>query len=248
MVSETNIRLLQQINVTFWWKLASKTNYLFYRFMHFSHKFDLFPWKVGVEIDGRFPWCGGSLISGTEILTAAHCTHGKSPSSVKVFLIVLIIFKRYQGDSGWERHRRHGADEAGGCGGGDPPDVQRLQLQQRLLHPSPPLPALILLQHQSCLSSLGCHRHLYRRGNLVSLHQLFAPHGALYLTQSRGPTQSHPIHPYIHLKHHSATSMMVFFVLPCDPSHCLLRWPQWLGGGPWGEKSKCHQSCRQESD
>ena len=218
--------------------------YILYRFTHFPHKFER------LALRSMASSLGAEELSSRRRKSWQRLTArmARVPQASRCFLIVLTIFKRYQGDSGWERHRRHGADEAGGCGGGDPPDVQRLQLQQRLLHPSPPLPALILLQHQSCLSSLGCHRHLYRRGNLVSLLQLFAPHGALYLTQSRGPTQSHPIHPYIHLKHHSATSMMVFFVLPCDPSHCLLRWPQWLGGGPWGEKSKCHQSCRQESD
>merc|ERR1712130_333719 len=34
-----------------------------------------YPWQVGlVSINGRSPWCGGTLISSTHVLTAAHCT------------------------------------------------------------------------------------------------------------------------------------------------------------------------------
>ncbi|KAK2713059.1 brachyurin-like [Artemia franciscana] len=35
------------------------------------------PWQVGVYIDGMY-FCGGSLISDTTVLTAAHCTDGAS--------------------------------------------------------------------------------------------------------------------------------------------------------------------------
>lgn len=33
-----------------------------------------FPYQVGLSLNGA--WCGGSLISSTVILTAAHCVYG----------------------------------------------------------------------------------------------------------------------------------------------------------------------------
>ena len=46
-----------------------------------------YPWQVGLVFpSSKVPFCGGSIISDRHIMTAAHCTAGKSISSIRVLL------------------------------------------------------------------------------------------------------------------------------------------------------------------
>ena len=46
------------------------------------------PWQVGIKIFNTFPFCGGTIIGPSTILTAAHCVEaaGLKPKDVKILV------------------------------------------------------------------------------------------------------------------------------------------------------------------
>lgn len=52
------------------------------------------PWQVQLRTTSGFPFCGGSLVDPSWVVTATHCVTDSTPSSVKIryFIIKKLIF------------------------------------------------------------------------------------------------------------------------------------------------------------
>ena len=60
-----------------------------------------YPWQVGITSpNSERPFCGGSILSSTSILTAAHCTYGSSAED----LVVVVAEHDWTEEDGQERH------------------------------------------------------------------------------------------------------------------------------------------------
>ena len=61
-----------------------------------------YPWQVGITSPGSTrPWCGGSVLTTTSILTAAHCTRGTGVED----MIVIVGEHDWSQEDGQERYR-----------------------------------------------------------------------------------------------------------------------------------------------
>ena len=67
-----------------------------------------YPWQVGITSpDSTRPFCGGSILSSTSILTAAHCTRGSAVED----MVVVVAEHDWSQEDGQERHAVCGKTE-----------------------------------------------------------------------------------------------------------------------------------------